>query len=262
MSLDNQKKVVEKFVDIDFGLVDIYFPYKDHLASWKAGQDLIVVPVSPAEVENNKYVDGFNLDGDKVQVPTFEQTETPVLVVTFSEKRGNYKNEYNVGSNTVQTGKGNKITTTYEFRLRNIYIKHQYDGGLLGDMEIYVKTKQNSTEGGAYGSWHEHGTWSVQHNDSHDFASPYPLLESQGDDDWEMQIEVWEDDGWGSGDDDFVADVSYDRYRVGQHNVNWSSWTSWGIRDIPYNFTLQPHIQLMDGADGSQDYDCVMLARY
>lgn len=268
LALNNHNEIVQKFTDIDFGLIDIYFPYKEHYKQWEAGDELIVVPVSNHEVEKNKYVDGYNVYGDIVRVSTEVPANVPVIAIAFSEKRGSYKAGWN-RDHSFEKNRINSITSTsFQYRLVNIYIKKDYDSGwLLGDMEIYVKTKQNTTVGGGYGSWHEHGTWSVQDNNAYDLPTPYPILEAQNDDDWEIQIEVWEDDGWGSGSDDFVADVNYNAHRIGVHYYeDQGDWLPWygSITDIPYDWgglSLYPDIQIMDGIDLSQDYDCIVLRR-
>lgn len=250
----------EKFRYSDFGLIDIYFPYKEHRKKWKAGDDLIVVPVYLSETKEKKEVVGYSLNGGDINISTETPTDIPTLVVAFSEKRGQYILDNNM-NNVSSDENGTAVSNRFELRLINIYVKKDYEGWLMGDMEIYVKVKQKYLSDTYFGPWHEHGWWSVAANTSTDIPATNiawaPYL------DFEIRIEIWEYDV--SSPDDFVADEYYDSFRIGTHWVTWSNWLG-SIASIPWAWSIPgtsgDDMQIRDGQLGSQDYDCLILRRW
>lgn len=173
----------EKFRYTDFGLIDIYFPYKEHRIKWKAGEDLIVVPVYLSETKEKQEVVGYSLNGSDVNISTETPTDIPTLVVAFSEKRGQYLLD-NAMNKVSADENGTAVSNRFELRLINIYVKNDYEGWLMGDMEIYVKVKQKYLSDIYFGPWHEHGWWSVAANTSTNIPAtniawaPYWILKS------------------------------------------------------------------------------------
>lgn len=245
----------EKFRYTDFGLIDIYFPYKEHRIKWKAGENLIVVPVYLSETKEKQEVVGYSLNGSDVNI----STEIPTLVIAFSEKRGQYVLDNDMKKSPSDENE-TAVSNRFELRLINIYVKQDYEGWLMGDMEIYVKVKQKYLSDTYFGPWHEHGWWSVAANTSTNIPAtniawaPYM--------DFEIRIEIWEYDV--SSPDDFVADQYYESFRIGTHYGTWSNWLG-PIASIPWAWSVPgtsgDDMQIMDYSN-IEDYDCLILRRW
>jgi hypothetical protein len=199
---------------------------------------------------------GINKMGEEIILSTKTIPETPILVVTFSEKRGDYS------VNNIQP-KLSKVSTNYNFNIQSIYVKHNYDDGwFLGDMEIYLKVKFKEGVNGTYGGWSEIDLGQVAANSAKTF-SPNITLVSRQVEEFYVKIEIWEDDGWGSGDDDFVADEYYDDWRLGTQPYGpWGGWLG-AVSEFPYirQGAYGNDISTVDGSLGSTDYDTMCLTK-
>lgn len=260
LKIDNDHDFIKALKNIDFGLIDIYFPSKVKRHEWNKNKELLVVPVIPKVIKKMDKVVAFNTKGEVVTVSTKNEPEIPALVVTLSEKRGHYTQD---GQNVQQL---RKVSGAYNVGLTHIFIKQDYEGWLMGDMEIYLKVK---TKEGANGTW---SPWSsniylgaVTSNHDKVFSSPGVSLASFSITDSYFKIEIWEeDDPVGGGADDFVADENYTQWRVG--NAQSGFWLNWlgAISQFPYisDTSIRRDISTFDGTQGSSDYDSMCIHCY
>ncbi len=255
--MDKNNEFIKLSNKLSFGLVDIYFPSIKHRDKWNKNEDLLVAPVNPKEIEDVPTTIAYDKNGEETTLSTKTETEIPVLVVSFSEKRGNYNFIQKIPQNKLA-----KTTTNYNFNIRGIYVKKNYESWLDGAMEIYVKVKMKIGANGTYGGWSETQLGDLNANSAKYFNPGVNLISSQSED-YYIKIEIWEDDGWGSGNDDFVADEYYDNYRLG--NGDTGAWDDWAGPTSEFQYTSQglwgKDISTYDGVLGSADYDTMWLTK-
>lgn len=218
---------------------------------------MLVAPTAETITNGRDFFPAYNLKGEKVNLSTQNLPEIPVLIITFSEKEGNYLDSPN--PMPLQ-----KINSPYVhfFRLNKLYIKHDYEGWFSGDMEIYFKIKKKEYTFGDYGSWYQINLGSLSSNQTKIYDPPVNIASSLTDE-YYIKIEIWEDDGWGTGDDDFVADEHYNTALIGSYVANlW--YNMGGVSEFRFADmgAYGNDIWAVDGITGSQDYDTITLTKY
>ncbi len=207
---NNFQKAIAK---LQFGLFDIYFPLEKWRKNWTSKDELLVAAVGYRKDSDKSKITAYDLQGNEVLLSAERVPAIPTLVVYPSEKRGQYKEILVQTSNfnTKKINSTNSVTNNYSTKTNSIYIKKNYDNFWFGGaMEIYLKIKTRIGAYGYYGGWVEKGLGDVYAN-----QAKYITVEiaSHSTSDYYMQVEIWEDDGWGSGNDNLVADVTYNEIR-------------------------------------------------
>ncbi len=257
LKLDKENEFISSCNNLDFGLVDIYFPIDEQRETWNKNKELLIAPVDQKELEGKGTMIAFNTKGEEVTLSTKSKPQTSVLIVTFSEKSGNYY------ENNIQTQVA-KLSTTYNFNINAIYVKKDYDDGwFLGDMEIYLRIKKKEGISGIWGSWYEINPLCQLSSNQTKYFTPGIILAQSTIQDFYIKIEIWEDDAWGSGDDDFVADEYYNNWRLG--NGITGSWGDWLGSTSEFSYTSNgvwgSDISTFDGILGGSDYDTMWLTK-
>lgn len=139
---------------------------------------------------------------DRKNVPSI-----PTLIVAKSETRGEYpeskpKTESMTSFYTTLKEQSTNMLLVedpppieYKFKIKECKIGLNYDWP-EGNNEVYFKVYY-------WGSWHETNVFPNIVQDTWFFPG---LIYSFTDPSTAILIDIWEDDGWGSGEDDFVAD--------------------------------------------------------
>lgn len=208
-----------KIENLDFGAFDVYFPFLENRNTWNGEKEILVAPVNSCIAKGDDLILAFNQEGKEVYLKPKQVPEIPTLVVCPSEKYGIYEKE--LPENNMEPSASIKSAGgSYYYRsfISLIYIYHQYDGDFCGtEMEIYFKTRYN--DGNGYTVWNTTGTHDVLPNAGKFIDQTiinYGPTGEQLTAPYKIQVEIWEDDDWLCGSDDFVADVTYNK-------LNW--WT-------------------------------------
>ncbi len=250
VSTDKKFNFKNKIENLDFGIVDIYFPIKEHRSQWNGDENLLIAYVDSKILKNNESILAYDLHGKTFLLNPKEKPSLPTLVVTPSEKLGQYSNMMlpppDDGGGGGGGGGGGTLYWKYITQLEEIYIKTNQDPPLGGAMEIYLKIRVDA--GNGYSIW-----WNIPCGDmyvgsnaisqelyAHTFPNP-DVVPS-----YKFQIEIWEeDDIFFTGDDDQVSDVSYNflrRKEYGSQTYNWLVINNASFSEIffdaPYSFKI------------------------
>jgi hypothetical protein len=194
----NKENIKNKFGNLDFGLFDIYFPIKKHREKWDENQELIVAALNSKISEGENKIVAFNFDGMQIDLDSQTEPEIPTLVVVPSEKYGEY--ELRAPSDEPPT----QWYYLYKTRLREIYVRDDYEGWGMGANEIMVKYRIYYESTGNYSGWSRIGTYEM---DPGDVVSLNTVYISKTFNTYQFELKVEEDDDWFlGGDDDLVAD--------------------------------------------------------
>jgi hypothetical protein len=202
--MDRLLSIMDSYPD---GALDCYFPVENHRINWNGSEDLVVVAVPPgADDDMEKQLEGFDLNGGSLQLSKKETPTAHALVIAPNEYKGDYPKKLespSKGSGPLTIDK--TLAENKYFLLQRVRIQHDYDDGWFGGvMEIYFKI---SEEGGG---WYEVGTWDVEADVELTINRTVAVSYYPNFTDW-IKLEVWEDDDWGTLNDDFVADQYWDQ---------------------------------------------------
>lgn len=113
-----------------------------------------------------------------------------------------------------------------------MYLDHDYDDGWFGGaMEIYIKTRIKNLTTGAI----EYIDYELDYNYYKLQDKTYNLVikSFKENSNYAVKVEVWEDDGYGTGDDDLVADGIWARVtNSGVYIGSEIEFISWGYSDL------------------------------
>lgn len=263
------KEIERTMKNLDYGLIDIYMPVKEHLKNWKYTDEILVVPVDNEKAEQEKQIKAYDSELNEINLSTEEAPEIPSLVVTFSEKNKQYYREV---SNETETQSLSKITSTKNYYLREIRIGHDYDSGWFGgEMEIYLMYKINSDGWvidspiiNMYGG--DGGTINVIGDGASRLIAGMNWSDT-------FKIEIWEYDGYFNIYDDYVADFTWNKYRLGHTDTipgqedqnrpgnddDFGSWIESSITNVNLCKENGGDIQIVDGEYNGDDYDYLIL---
>lgn len=222
ISYDYKEEFINNMKNLKFGMIDIYFPYKSDRINWKADNELIVAPINSCMVKEQKSVKAYKLGGGIIEISTSEKPDLPVLVVTPSEKKGNYSKSSGIDdilfNHSIQPSPTSDTPPIYYYKtfIRKFRVDYEYDGGLCGtEMEIYFKIRTRRP-GSSWGSWSSTGTYNAEPGD---VVSIYrqiaSLATSESSYTYDYEIEIWEDDDFLCGGDDAVNASAFDNSFLG-----------------------------------------------
>lgn len=256
----------EKWLNgLKFGEVDIYFPVKEHREKWKVGNNLLVVGFLPQDEKEQNSVIAYDLSGTEVLLSTNKAPETPTLVIYPSEKNGSY----------LDTNKHlNKINSVvnmpsalpppppppgenwYNCTWTGILVAHDYEGWLMGSMEVYLKLKYRYSRYDQWNGWTNNDGVPQHRIDGVD-AGHWKRGQVQEilnlPHNFEILVEVWEYDEYPN-PDDFIADQYYNVIKeCGETGTIYPS------NIIRCDFDPCVDFFLQDGVYPSSDYDMVEL---
>ncbi len=259
-----KKHLKELIKKLKFGVVDIYLPVKEHRNNLSTQSNICVVPYSSTK-EDQSTVLGYEIGGSKVTLQTNEAPQTPVLVVTLSEKNSNYDPMNANKLVSEPTNQTQSLTNNYyDIFWKAIYIKKDYESWLGGDMEIYIRYRYKTSSS----SWSTWRNCQVLNDIEANVRKDANIqLVNNIHSSFSMEFEIWEFDGGLNGGDDFVApnsgDPYWDRHRIG---IDWGTWSPWIWASVQTITTYvwregsqYEDIQLQDGPVNDTDYDVLTL---
>lgn len=206
---EEREKFMRSIAALPPGTIDIYFPVRKHRESWRsADSKMLILPVPPdAEEDLDVPLEAYDLDGNRVALSKKAPPETPTLVVTLNETGGKYISKSDARNQPLPDeggGGGGGGTPLWHWNVNYLRIGQRYDPAFESEMEIYFKRWWDTS------GWHESPIYIVPNNDVRTITLNYDLaaFPSSG---TGMVFEIWEDDAWFNGGDDFVADQWYQR---------------------------------------------------
>jgi hypothetical protein len=196
--------------------IDVYFPVKAHRQAMldNPQQDFLVTYFDGYQDDRVKrQFPAWDRSGNKIMLTTAAPPETPVLVITQCEHRGNHNTAVEAPCAEPDCGGGGGGGSNPVAVLKVIHFRLMDDNEpwTAGDPEIYVKAVYASQEV---------ETQFPDVNDEKYYWNYCKTVYS-----WPFwpggnvsKFEVWEDDGWGTGGDDLL-DKQWFNEGTGDHSV-------------------------------------------
>ncbi|MFA8344321.1 MAG: hypothetical protein ACEPO8_15210, partial [Rhodothermaceae bacterium] len=235
--------LLNKLTNLEFGLFDVLMPYREHYNNWNGKQEVLVAAASSCTSDRENMIKAYDKNGDVIFIAPDEIPEIPVVAVLASEKYGKYLESQRVQnlqfSNAAPIGFPTDPPAQYMTYVTELYTEIQYDGGACGsEMEFRVDTRKRYD--GITSKWHNHndgdprGPYDIKLKKS---FNPNLLIETHHTYSHEVQVVIWEEDGWFCGGDDEVENGAWDMLWAGDNhmfhdqmrsNVTFLEWRPWG----------------------------------
>lgn len=266
-----------KYQNLEFGIIDIYFPVKEHRLKWQGDANLLVAANDQIRAKEEGTVLAYDVDGNEKILSAKDIPTTPVLVVCLSEKRKNYLSNQTItpltSPNIVTSLKksasvmatNNEETTSADisFSIIQYCMNKNYEGWLDGHNDIYFKYKihWDGDPADLWYGWRETAVNSIELTKWK--ACNYPIV-MHSTRNFSILIEMWEEDAMS---DEFVADEYWQDCRSLERYPNGSLTGRYRLIGDKHNIYYGPYApevwdywELRDGIINSNDCDQIQIA--
>lgn len=233
-SLDGETLTENGLFDIIAGfnpMLDIYFPVDKHRETWTNNRNNLLVAYNPLGIDDTEWegVTAYTLSGEKRTLDPWNTPKEPVLVISLCEHHGNHSVEKKgfidtdknliddvLGASTRygKCGGGGTKHKIWRIRVTDFRLMDDHEPWIAGDPEIYVKVRHPANDDNA--NWRITDFPDVNEEKLYDEGSYSWLPKTIYSEEYyhgnynpayNTDVEVWEDDGWGTGGDDEVETI-------------------------------------------------------
>lgn len=240
----NKDKFKSKIENLEFGIFDIYFPFKEHRNNWNEDQELLVAVVNSCIAKGEEKILAFNTNGEEIYLNPKEVPAVPTLVVCPSEKYGNYEIA------AAPPPPPPPSSTHFLSTLNTLYVEEQFDGGFCGtEMEIRFDYRFSPDGGQWWSNWQNTGHYNMLPGIA--LSNINATFIDYFNSNYMIQMNIYENDDFLCGSDDPVAVGAWDNLHWWVNSGSGLEWSLIGTSISSINYLTPRIYRVQNDTEGS-----------